>query len=56
MELYYVWADIGRAEAELAEEMTEEHFARLNALKARKDALEREVARFYNQDPLSLSG
>lgn len=56
MELYYVWADIRVAEAELAEAMTEEHFVRLNALKARKDALEREVGRFYNQDPLSISG
>lgn len=56
MELYYVMYDIEVAEAELAVEMTEDRYARLNALKARKDALEREVARFYNQDPLSIAG
>lgn len=45
--------DIRAAEMALASEMSEEHFARLAALKHQFDELQRERSVFYRQDPLS---
>ncbi len=44
------------AEEDLAQEMTEENLLRMTHLNAQKQALEREIARFYNEDPLLFAG
>ncbi len=45
-------ADCAEAETALATDLTEENFARLTALKAQLEALERERSRFYREDPV----
>jgi DNA primase len=42
------------AEAELAENVSDETLTRLTALTTQKQAIEREIARFYNEDPLEV--
>lgn len=49
-------AECAHAEEELATEMTEENLQRLTMLNAQKQALEREIARYYNEDPLRFAG
>ncbi len=49
-------SECAEAEAAMAAEMSEEHFERFMALKGQLDALERERARFYQNDPLPSSG
>ncbi len=44
--------ECAEAESTLAQEMNEENFARLMALKAQLEALERERSRFYREDPI----
>lgn len=46
-------ADCAEAQEALAQEMTEENFARLTNLKAQLESLERERSRFYREDPIS---
>ena len=45
--------ECAEAEAVLAQEMNEENFNRLTALKGQLEAIERERSRFYREDPLS---
>lgn len=49
-------AECQHAEEELAQDMTEENLSRLTHLNAQKQALEREIARHYNEDPLRFAG
>ena len=49
-------AECAHAEEELAAEMNEENLLRLTHLNAQKQALEREIARYFNQDPLLFAG
>lgn len=49
-------AECLHAEEELAQDMTEENLLRLTHLNAQKQALEREIARHYNEDPLQFAG
>lgn len=44
------------AEEELAHEMTEDNLQRMTMLNAQKQALEREIARYFNEDPLRFVG
>ena len=46
-------AECAEAEATLAQEMNEENFNRLTALKGQLEAIDRERSRFYREDPLS---
>lgn len=46
-------AECAEAEAQLAAEINEENFQRLTNLKAQLEAIDRERARFYREDPLN---
>lgn len=48
--------EVAEAERLLGQEMNEENFERLMALKQQLDALERERSRFYREDPLTGAG
>jgi DNA primase len=48
--------ECAEAEAAMGREMTEENFQRFMALKAQLEALQRERARFYLEDPLPSAG